>query len=65
MTIEEYLEKFKIKKAEFGRMLGYTTKQGVYCALKNDRQRPLLRAFLLIHLLEGRGVDIDKLLSNL
>jgi hypothetical protein len=64
MNIENYLGQYSIKKSEFGEMLGYTTKQGIYTALKNKKQRPLLYAFLLKVLLEGKGVNLERLLDS-
>lgn len=65
MPIEYYLDKYNIQKSEFGSWIGYTTKQGIYTALKNERQRPLLYTFLLIKLLRIKGVNPEKLLDSL
>lgn len=63
--IENLLKKHKIKKNEFGKELGYTTPQGIYKALKNDKQRPLIYAYLLKKLLEKKGIKLEKLLESL
>lgn len=65
MKIEDYLKQNKIKKFDFGKELGYTTKAGIYAALKNEKQKPLLKAYLLVKLLSARGVDIENILKEL
>ena len=65
MNIEYLLKKYKIKKIELGRALGYKSDQGIYTALNSEKQRPYLYAFLLKMLLEKKGVDIEKLLEGI
>lgn len=65
MRIEKYLKQFKIKKSDFGKELGYTTKQGIYTALKNEKQRPLLYCFLLVIILRRKGINIERLIDSL
>ena len=65
MTINELLKRFNISKASVGRELGYVTYAGIYKALNNPRQQPLIKSYLKEKILRENGIDINILLDSL
>lgn len=65
MELEELFERFKIKKFPFGKELGYKSPAGIYKALNNPNQRPLILAYLKVKILEDRGINVNSLIKSI